>query len=130
MVPDVVVPLKLLAIIALSIFISGCSRWDLPPVPQNTAYNLDGTTNEPPARSARRETIRRPVRMANASIETTGSIPTGVDERPEDQEDELLGQIMKLQANSPEWLALRKRIEQERIAKNKRELARITICRC
>ena len=133
LVLGLVVQLKFVAIIVLPVLLAGCSRWDLPPVPVSTAYNLDGTGAA--AKPVRREQVRRSISMAHASIETTGSIPTGTIPTgnviaAEDQEDVHLAQIMKLPANSPEWLALRKQIEQDRIAKNKRELARITICNC
>jgi hypothetical protein len=123
---------KVMAILGLSLLVAGCSRWELPPVPLNTAYNLDGTNaaEEMDGIGVDREAKRwrqshKSKRNALASIETTGSVVN-----LGDQEDEQLSQIMKLKAHSPEWLALRKQIEQDRIAKNKRELARITICNC
>ena len=88
-----------------------------------TAYNLDGTLAGNPSRRPQR--IKRPSREANASIETTGSVGLDTDDR----EQEYIAALIKTKANTPEWLALRKKLDDGRADRNSRERDRLTICR-
>jgi hypothetical protein len=115
--------MKLIWCIVAAFFLSGCARLNYAQVPSNTAVILDGTL---PAEEAQvKRVVRRPPRMANASVETTGS----VEDSDQQLEDMYLSQILKLPPNSPEWLALRTKIEDRRVARNRRENARLTICK-
>ncbi|MBR0907029.1 hypothetical protein [Bradyrhizobium liaoningense] len=106
----------------LALLLSGCSSWNVPQVFTNTTETLDGTIAVDPPRKQR---IKRPVRTANASVETTGSVRKIGDDR----EDEHLSELLKLKPDSPEWWALRKKIDGERNERNSRERAQLTICR-
>jgi hypothetical protein len=107
------------ASVLFALVLSGCAGAYQMPVPMNTTYNLDGTT----AANHRSTKIKRVHRSSYASVETTGSIGG------EATEEELYAQLGKLNANTPEWHEVRKKIESSRAEQFARERQQLMICK-
>ena len=108
-----------------AIMLSGCANFNQAQIPMNTTYSLDGTLagNPAPRQRVKRQLASRSPSSSYASIETTGSIDN------QDREQELYTELGKFKANTPEWLAIRKRIENDRTERSNRERDKLTICR-
>lgn len=118
--------MKIVLLILIASALGACSRMTPPPVASNTSYSIDESfSTEAPSQPLPKTRRVRASREARASLDTTGSVP----DLDGGHEDLYLTQILKEKPNSPEWLNLRAKIEDERKARNERENARLTICK-